>query len=640
MCAPVRSILALLSMMVLLAGMLPIGAIAQQKQLRLSEKQRALHVLNRLGFGPRPGDLERVMNIGIDRYIESQLYPNLIPDAEAEAKIKGLLTLTSSSAELYEKYPNLTALIDRLKREGEELPAFLTFKSGEAKGSKNNKADTRPMKVSGSSNSEPGSSGATGTQTGNYQQLLRDFYARHNVQQPYRIVSELQASRIIRGVSSQRQLQEVMVDFWENHFNIFAGKGADLWLLTAYDRDTIRPHTMGKFHDLLLATAMSPAMLFYLDNFQSVSPNTPVAAQRNLRRGASAQRFAPNAEGNSSAQPPTRGLNENYARELMELHTLGVDGGYTQKDVQEVARSFTGWTFTGLKSDGGPQKEPGKFFFNPRLHDNGEKIVLGHQVPANGGINDGLMVLDILTHHPSTATFIATKLCRHFVTDQPSTQLVSRVAAVFMKSDGDIRETLRAIFTSPEFNSPEAYRAKIKTPVELAISSIRSLDGETDGGPAIHQWVAKMGEPLYQFAPPTGYPDVASAWVNTGSLIERLNFSLALVRNRIPGTQLDLTRFNTGDGASGGVTDDRQIIDVFIDFILHGDVSPQTKAILMSHLSASAEGIDDAKADVATREVNRRAARREAEATGTTVGNPRVAKIAALVLGSPEFQRH
>src|SRR5436190_12088003 len=374
-----------------------------------------------------------------------------------------------------------------------------------------------------------------------------------------------------------------MVDFWTNHFNVFAGKGVDRYLLTSYDRDTIRPNSMGKFYDLLKATAESPAMLFYLDNFQSVSPNAQAGngARRpqqqlgavrpnrnpilemlrdgriNAARNPNLQAQNPQAQNRPQQPQPNpnrqrRGINENYARELMELHTLGVDGGYTQKDVQEVARCFTGWTIYAPRAAGAAaaslmgdraRDNAGKFYFAPRMHDDGEKIVLGHKIPSGGGIKDGLMVLDILAHHASTAHFIATKLTRHFVMDNPPPALVDRVAAAFTKSDGDIRETLKAIFFSPEFNSPQAYRAKIKRPFELAISAVRTLGGETTGGTQLHQWIARMGEPLYGFQTPNGYSDVAESWVNTGALLERLNFGLALVSNRIPGTRVTLSAF-------------------------------------------------------------------------------------------------
>jgi len=481
-------------------------------------------------------------------------------------------------------------------------------------------------------------------------------------------------------------LQEVMVDFWTNHFNVYAQKGADRWFLTSYDRDVIRPNALGNFRDLLEATAKSPAMLFYLDNFQSATPNAQ-GNRRQLRRqlndadGAGAMRpgglFGARRMRNAEArarrqaemgrqqsqqgqtqagqpqrpaqQRPRRGINENYARELMELHTLGVEGGYTQKDVQEVARAFTGWTIfaprgAGLYGDdAAAESRAGTFVFNPRMHDSGEKTVLGRKI-SGGGMDEGEKVLDVLVAHPSTAKFIATKLCRFFVADEPSPALVARVAEAFHKSNGDIKTTLRAIFYSPEFNSVEARRAKIKTPFELAASAIRTLGAETDARPALAQWVGKMGEPLYGYQAPTGYPDAADYWVNTGALLERLNFSLALVSNRIPGTRVDLSRFVGGEAASSRAVDQKLVVERFLEVALQGDISPKSREVLMKQLTTQTDAPvamttptdDDARAK------NTRAARRERRQSGepgATVGNPEVARIAALVIGSPEFQR-
>ena len=340
-----------------------------------------------------------------------------------------------------------------------------------------------------------------------------------------------------------------------------------------------------------------------------------------------------------------RGINENYARELMELHTLGVDGGYTQKDVQEVARCFTGWTIQSPRGYrnaalGEADDRAGQFRFNPRLHDDGEKVVLGHKIPAGGGVRDGLMVLEILARHPSTAKFIATKLARRFVSDDPSPALVGRAAAAFTRSDGDIRETLRALLASPEFNSAESYRAKIKTPFELAASALRTLGAEVEVRPALVQWVARMGEPLYGYQAPTGYPDEASYWVNTGALLERLNFSLALVSNRIPGARVDLARFVGEEATSSRAVDQKAVVERFLDVALQGDVSPRSREVLMKQLTAQADApITTAPDDEETREKNFASARRERQQAGATVGNPEVARIAALVIGSPEFQR-
>jgi hypothetical protein len=377
----------------------------------------------------------------------------------------------------------------------------------------------------------------------------------------------------------------------------------------------------------------------------------PNAGGGQQRPGAPAQNTAQRPAPPQQQQRQRRGINENYARELMELHTLSVDGGYTQKDVQEVARCFTGWTILNPRGAGGMgagamRGEAGTFYFAPRLHDDGEKVVLGHKIPSGGGMKDGLMVLDILAHHPSTAKFIATKLARRFVMDEPTPQLVERIVAAFTRSDGDMRETLRALFASPEFNSPESYRAKIKTPFELAVSAVRSLGGETNGGPAIHQWINKMGEPLYGYQAPTGYPDRAENWVNTGALLERLNFGLALASNRIPGTRVNLSRF-AGTTPGSSPTETAKVMERFLDVIVQGDISPQTKATMLKQLSeptpeanaVEMNNVTDA-ADVGPAERVRRRERRElARADMASISNPEIVKVVGLILGSPEFQR-
>jgi uncharacterized protein (DUF1800 family) len=703
--ARARRAAALFSTLALLSGTFALGVGAQQSQpqkQRLGEDQRILHVLNRLGYGVRPGDVERVRALGLDNYIRQQLEPSKITDTLAEARVGNLTTLSLSTAELYAKYPQPGALLRQLERRGELPPELAALRDSRVKGkgaqpdaaaaamTKPDGAAAMAMRDTTPEGAPPAADANGDGNQNEYRRAVREYLLKNGLQPPQRIVAELQASRILRAVYSERQLQEVLVDFWSNHFNVFAGKGADRWLLVSYDRDTIRPHTLGKFSDLLLATAQSPAMLFYLDNFQSVSPNASTARARmgqrpqgglralfldQLMRGnAVARRGAsnPNALGVEGTGMPAgnmpqspaqkaaqqqrrpRGINENYARELMELHTLGVDGGYTQRDVQEVARCFTGWTIfapRGLGNRGGgamAASEPGKFYFNARLHDDGEKIVLGHKIPAGGGVKDGLLVLDILAHHPATAKFIATKLARRFVMDEPTPQLVERIAQAFTRSDGDIRETLRTVFASPEFNSPDSYRAKIKTPFELAVSAIRTLGGETNGGPGLHQWIAKMGEPLYGYQAPTGYPDKAENWVNTGALLERLNFGLALASNRIPGTRVDLSRF-TGDGARGSV-ETAKVMDRFLEVIVQGDISPQTKATLLKQLSEPMPvpvasrpemNVDDERDAIALPAGGRR--RREqremARADLASVSNPELVKVVGLILGSPEFQR-
>ena len=690
---------ALVSIAALLSGSLAVGAQTQpaksrvgQAATRLTEEQRIVHVLNRLGFGPRPGDIARVKAMGLDNYINQQLNPQNISDATAEAKVKNLASLNMTTAELYEKFPQPGLLLKQLERRGELPPPLAAARDNRVKGSGNalpndkNVTDMQMKTEAGDSKQKDADKVTADKASDNggprdnqkYRQAIREYYMQKGLQPPQRITAELQASRILRAVYSERQLQEVMVDFWTNHFNVFAGKGADRWLLVSYDRDTIRPNAMGKFSDLLLATAQSPAMLFYLDNFQSVSPNAQSGvggvqnprAQRGplmqlLMRDPAKNRPDLRMSNNPSQQRPQqqarRGINENYARELMELHTLGVDGGYTQKDVQEVARCFTGWTIFAPRGGAaaaqaimnGPRADmlrenAGKFFFNQRAHDDGEKIVLGHKIPAGGGIRDGLMVLDILAHHSSTAKYVATKLLRHFVSDNPSSALVDRVSSAFTKSDGDIRETLRAIFFSPEFNSPEAYRAKIKRPFELTVSAIRTLGGETNGGPQLHQWIARMGEPLYGFQTPNGYSDTAESWVNTGGLLERLNFALTLASNRIPGTRVDLKQF-LGNGAEAQSLSKTQIMDRYLNAITAGDVSPKTKdalikqfneetALIVPATSAETarmnESVDGEMMDAQPR----REQRQQLARADTNITDP-ITKIVGLILGSPEFQR-
>jgi uncharacterized protein (DUF1800 family) len=669
----------------MLAGTFAPGISAQKsksKAAKLSEDQRIMHVLNRLGFGARPGDVERVKAMGLENYINQQLHPEKISDAQAEAKVQNLATLNMTTAELYEKYPQPNQLLQQLQRRGEIPSDLAEARENRVKGAKNaapNSTAEAPknseMEASGTMPSKEGTAAASAnpnTPPGNpldnekYRQLLREYYEKNGLQLPQRIVAELQSSSILRAVYSERQLQEVMVDFWTNHFNVFAGKGADRWLLTSYDRDTIRPNTMGKFHDLLVATAKSPAMLFYLDNFQSVSPDANRAVQRpraqqrdslfgllmGRRRDRELyprpqQQPGANRPPQQNAQRQRRGINENYARELMELHSLGVDGGYTQKDVQEVARCFTGWTIfaprggaaaaAAMMGEAG-RENAGSFYFNPRVHDDGEKVVLGQKIPAGGGIKDGLMVLDILSRHPATAKFISTKLVRHFVSDTPPPSLVAKVTETYQKTDGDIREMLKTIFFSPEFNAPDAYRAKIKRPFELAVSAVRTLGADTNGGPQLHQWIARMGQPLYGFVTPNGYSDTADTWVNTGALLERLNFGLSLASNRIPGTRTDLKRL--GDWSNQA--DKSAVIDSFLSTIVAGDISPQTKDTLLMQMNEQAITIapapeparmaGDGEMEAPSRPRQQRAAR------GGTITDP-VTKIVGLILGSPEFQR-
>ena len=446
-----------------------------------------LHVLNRIGFGARPGDVERVREQGLAAYIDRQLHPEKVDDSAMQSRLAAFETLRLSSRELTSEFlaPALLARRDAARNAPPAPDAMMS--------------DAPPARTP--------------------EQMEAGRKARQ-------VLVELSEQKIVRAAFSDRQLEEVMVDFWFNHFNVFAGKGATMNHITSYERDVIRPHAFGKFRDLLGATAKSPAMLFYLDNWQSSGP-----ARTDPRAMSRRRFFMMNPQQQQQQQQrQRRGLNENYGRELMELHTLGVDGGYTQQDVVNVARAFTGWTIDQPRLGGG-------FRFDDRLHDDGEKVVLGQKIKAGGGQADGERVLDILASHPSTATFIATKLARRFVSDTPPPALVTRAAARFRETDGDIREVLRTILTSPEFFAADAYRAKVKTPFEFVVSTVRATGSDVVEAEPLVQAVRQLGMPLYMCQPPTGYADRADAWVNTGALLNRMNFAMQLVSGRMRGVR-------------------------------------------------------------------------------------------------------
>jgi uncharacterized protein (DUF1800 family) len=428
---------------------------------------------------------------------------------------------------------------------------------------------------------------------------------------PQRVVEELAMAKVTRAIYSERQLQQVLDDFWFNHFNVFAGKGEDRFYLTSYERDVIQPHTLGKFKDLVSATAQSPAMLFYLDNYLSADPRAAAreaaqrAARQQARYGSFPPRFPPNPQAQNKKKPE-RGLNENYGRELMELHTLGVDGGYTQKDVTEVARCFTGWSIDK------PRENP-VFKFDDKLHDPDPKIVLGKKIHA-GGMKDGELVIDLLAHHPSTAKFISTELARRFVSDTPPPALVERMAQTFLSEDGDIRAVMHTMIYSPEFWSRETYHAKIKTPYELVISATRALGTDVDTPMPLVQWVNRIGEPLYQCQPPTGYSDKAEAWVNTGGLLNRLNFSLTLAGNKVRGSRTDVTSLLGVDAGS----EPRVALTRAVDVFLGGGVAPTTVETLEKQLDSPQ--VIQAKLDDPAKQTD-------------------LGVVTGLVLGAPEFQR-
>jgi uncharacterized protein (DUF1800 family) len=610
----------------------------------LTEDEAIVHVLNRLGYGPRPGDVQRIKDLGLAKWIDRQLHPESISDAALDSRLARFPTLRMSSEALLEKFPRPQVAAQREGMSPQEYRKEQQEKLQAARQA----ADTRQDQI-GHANADS-QQGENAQQSGNNvspqsaspQSMAPDELAEillpgaknlknqngpgnppgnpmmnyEQMQTPQRVIAELAMAKMDRAVYSEKQLYEQMVDFWFNHFNVFAGKGADRWLLTSYERDTIRPHAMGKFRDLLEATAKSPAMLFYLDNWQSVDPKAWAGLQQEqaIRQAYRARfggpfgpprPFPPPANPNQ-AKRQERGLNENYGRELMELHTLGVDGGYSQQDVIEVARCFTGWTIRQ------PQRDP-QFWFNERLHDPNPKMVLGHKINA-GGMRDGEEVLDLLARDPHTAHHLSLEIARRFVSDNPPEALVERMTQTYESTDGDIRAVLHTMIYSPEFWSRDAYRAKIKTPFELVASAARAVGAESDVPLALVQWTGRIGEPLYQCQPPTGYSDKADAWVSTGALLNRLNYSLALAGNRLPGVRTDIREL-LGGGASG---QPGAILDQAITVLLSGEASPQTRETLQKQMNDPR--VLQASLDDPITQVNE-------------------GMITGLVLGAPEFQR-
>jgi uncharacterized protein (DUF1800 family) len=520
--------------------------------------------------------------MGLSAFLGEQLHPERLDDSAVKARLASLPTLSMSTDELIRKYP---------------AP---------------NQAQIQQARM----RMEYGGASPAGMEANTA--MVSDASQE--------VVLELGREGLLRAVYSPRQLEEVMVQFWMNHFNIFAGKGPDKWMLTSFERDTIRPHALGKFEDLLVATAQSPAMLFYLDNWMSSTPMSNAAAPRMIGRreafgtwrrlggpmlpvGLAAGRNGPgfpNGPGGPDGQK--RGLNENYGRELMELHTLGVDGGYTQKDVVELARCLTGWTIRRPRDEA-------EFFFDPRLHDEGPKTLLGHKI-TGGGMKDGRHALHILAAHPSTAQFLSLKLCRRFVADSPPDSVVERASREFAASKGDVRAVLKTILTSPEFYSEAAYRAKMKSPFEMMASTLRALDAETDAARPLMQLMTRMGEPPFQYQAPAGYADRANTWISSSSLLARLNFATTIVSNGIPGTRIDVA-------TTPGNRSTDSVIDELSHRLTGGALSPGSRqAILTSLHGTQGESTPAPQASLAS----------EGESFAT------VSTVAALVIGSPEFQ--
>jgi uncharacterized protein (DUF1800 family) len=633
----------------------------------LNPEQQIIHALNRLTFGPRPGDVEEVRRAGLAKWVESQLHPEQIAENPVlDERLKPLESLRLSLPDVVAKYTpqpqnanvmmmvqgpldainklpqadrqkvrngtaeERTAVLDALEPEMRiqvlaALPANVVAYTPKYKDEAEKARKVRQEEIQAQARKlnpqlpdlltadqiadvrsgdrdrvlavfaslDPGKRTDVAAMIPVKNQAIVPEYRRQGQfkRSPRQVASEdLKEARVFRAVYSNRQLEEVLVDFWFNHFNVDSTKNIGMTqnlgqlLIGSYERDAIRPHVLGHFKDLLLATARHPAMLYYLDNWESVAPGAfdvgPFAPRRGTLNGV------PNSIIPTGLQNLAHGLNENYGREVMELHTLGVKGGYTQDDVIAVARCFTGWTVRN------PERP--EFVFAPFMHDSGEKTVLGHKIPAGGGEQDGLMVIDILAHHPSTAKFISLQLARHFVADNPPQALVDRMALTFTKTDGDLRAVMETMFRSPEFFSEGAWQARIKSPLEMAAGTIRALGGDVTDAFTLVQKIADMGEALYAKLEPTGYPDVAETWLSAAALTARLNFAGSLVSGQLPGVTVDASRWKGMDNAA------------IARALLGHEASKQT----LDAIGGGLEGKD-----------------------------PSPAVIASLVLGSPDFER-
>src|ERR1051326_3510426 len=571
----------------------------------MAQDQRIAHLLSRLTFGARPGDFERVKAIGIDAFIAQQLDADSIDDPGPLAKLRKLPTLGMATPVIIEQYtpPKPPVVPSPSPKPAEKtsnaIPAVtLAAPNLTAPPDAAMQADKKPIDNKGGNMPAPQMEKMPPSTSPSSTAAPKPTPTPKN---PQMIITDLQRAKILRAVYSERQLYELMVDFWENHFSIFANKDDDRYLLTGFDRETIRPFALGRFRDLLGATAHSPAMLFYLDNWRSSVPR-PYPAKGDKPAGVDG------------------GFNENYARELMELHTLGVDGGYSQKDVQEVARCFSGWTIQ-------KPNEQGLFVYRPGFHDDGEKVVLGHKILAGGGYADGERVLDILATHPSTAKFIATKLARRFISDDPPQSVIDRAAAVFLKTDGSIRETLRAIITSPEFFSTTAYRAKMRSPLEYVAAAMRALNAETYGDRPVLDLIGRMGQPLFGRITPDGYSDRAQQWLSSGAMIARLNFANALAANRIKGTRIDLEKLLGADQSN------REAVTLKLtQLTVPIDLSKASRAALDKVVQSNSPSNSSSPPATVSAVYDPKAA----QTTVTPVTY--VSELVTLLIGSPEFQ--
>lgn len=502
------------------------------KQSGLTEKQAAAHLLSRFTYGAKAGDVDEVVKMGLENWFQQQLEAR-----HADKQLNELLSsydaISLSNAEAVTKYPQGNKVYKMAVADG-----FINQDSV-------NKADRK-----------------------DYKNKIDEYMLQKGLKPQQELFRQFIGQKIIRAAYTEKQLQELLTDFWFNHFNVALNKNQCAEFIPAYERDVIRPNVLGSFETLVLSTAKSPAMLMYLDNFSSVGAANEDEAKplKKLTTKAPGNRSELMSDSTTlekrkvQQRKNTKGLNENYAREVMELHTLGVDGGYTQSDVTQAARILTGWTVYPMDENSAQRKaldkmsdntfkargfyRDGDFLFAANRHDSNEKIVLGEKFPAGGGYEEGVRLLKMLSNHPATAQFISRKIAIRFVNDNPPQSLVNKMAKTFTSKGGDIKQVLITMVSAPEFWSKDALREKTKSPFELAISAVRGLDADIKMPYQLYTWISKMGQRMYYYQAPTGFPDKGQYWINTGALLNRMNFGLALAAQKIPGVKVNLAAIN------------------------------------------------------------------------------------------------
>lgn len=619
------------------------------KQAGLNERQAAAHLLSRFTYGAKPGDVDQVIKIGLEKWFLQEL-EGKAGDEQLQKSLTEYDDINLTNTEVENKYP----------RPGEALR--MAVKEGVIDKDSVNKGD-----------------GAA------YRAQLKAYMDTKGYKSQQELFRQFFNQKILRAAYTNNQLHELLTDFWFNHFNVSLTKNQSASFIPAYERDVIRPNVTGKFGTLLLATAKSPAMLMYLDNFSS--SGQPVAntdgMQMQMGENAMAKKRAYTRAKMAVRSPVVKklqekkkqgGLNENYAREVMELHTLGVDGGYTQNDVTQAARVLTGWTIApmGENGYGSAAKKildkvdentlekrgfvhDGDFLFMPTRHDNGEKTVLGKRFPANGGYEEGVELLNMLAHHPSTAKFISTKIATRFVNDNPSPVLVDKMAKTFTKTDGDIKQVMITMASSPEFWGKSALREKTKSPFELAISAARSLNAEITQPYQLYNWINKMGQRMYYYQAPTGFPDRGQYWINTGSLLNRMNFGLALATQRIPGVKINLAALNDNHEPESA----EAALLIYCKLIMpERDVQETVKRLKpMLNDPELANKVENAAAKATpvktmdnmqamqsgentdTKPANKGFGKKANKIVTATGSNTMLAQVVGVIIGSPEFQR-